>query len=123
MPFVLIQNFFPFFRYGMFAEPIQYVNQTEQFLISYYDSGQKEHPFSSQKIGLEEGHFNYILRSYYYQENLQQLFSQLNQILEKSQNIKAWKLTKIINYPDLNKSDTLTIFWQPDAFLENLPNN
>ena len=112
VPFIMINNTYPFFRYGMFAEPVHHTNHFEHFVILYTDELNEEYSFSSTSIGLNEGHFNYIIRSYYYQGKIQQLFSQLHQILEKKQKISAWKLKKLHISPDKAPTTMDQITWK-----------
>ncbi len=95
VPFVLVNNLYPCFRFGMFAEPIRNTVSVEKLLISFENSEGQEYIFFPAVIGLSEGHFSYVVRSYYYQGNIQQLFSQLHSIQKKSQKIKQWDLYRL----------------------------
>jgi hypothetical protein len=66
IPFVLLTDLFPFFRFGMFAEPLKSSIQTELFqVITISDKG-KEEVFNPDKMGINSADFNYLCRNYYY---------------------------------------------------------
>lgn len=66
IPFVLLNNFYPFWRFGMFAEPVKSQIQTEQFKVYRKLSNGRIHYFSPEYIGFDENQFLYIARNYYY---------------------------------------------------------
>lgn len=94
LPFILVSNFYPFFRYGMFAEPIKQGKKLEKFEIYYTTKENKKYTFSSQKIGFRNGHFQYIVRNYYYQGKSHFLLENLHNINIRK-NIKTWRLYQI----------------------------
>ena len=93
-PFVLIYNFYPFLRFGMFAETIISTNQTETFEIWYESQNKEEIFFSPESIGLTDGHFSSIVRNYYYQKKTRQLLCQIDQIYNKNGTLFQWKLIR-----------------------------
>jgi len=99
-PFLLMNDFFPFFRFGMFAEPIQ-KNSTQELFVLYY-SNQKNtvYKFDTYQLGLDEGVFNYLARKYYYQNKKEELGKKLQNAYQKAQNsskqdIKKWYLYRL----------------------------
>lgn len=112
-PFILISDIYPFFRFGMFAEPIRQTVQTERFIICYYNLESKLKILPFETIGFEESHLLYILRSYYYRGKLEQFFSQIHQISKKSLQIKRWELLRLEYKPSSSQADTTKVFeWQ-----------
>ena len=96
LPFVLVIDLYPFFRYGMFAEPIHYTTQSEQFVILYENSEQNKHILKAEYVCLNEGHLNYLVRHYFYKQKSTQLLQNLHQIYGKDKNIKSWTLLRIV---------------------------
>lgn len=98
IPFVLISDFYPFFRFGMFSEPIQSNIQTEQFVIMIATNTTKK-IVNSDEVDLGEQHFQYLIRYAYYQNKLTLLFETIKKISEqKNKNVKnIYLLRKIYN--------------------------
>ncbi|MCS6821236.1 MAG: hypothetical protein NZ551_05125 [Microscillaceae bacterium] len=114
-PFVLLSDLYPFFRLGMFAEPVQYIPQTEYFLIEYQTShNQLFQPFQTAQMGFEDSHFQYILRYYVYQKQALKLLQILNQKQKKNNlSIKQWRIKRIVIHKKKQKKDTTLILnWQ-----------
>ncbi len=115
VPFLLQSNMYPLFYYGMFSEVLHQTNQQERLVIETTNASDITEIFLASSIGMDEGHFLYVVRYYYYHNKSQQLFSQLNQILKKSKKFKRWKLYKIIEIPS-EISDTVDIvLWKPES--------
>lgn len=91
LPFILVSNFYPFFRYGMFAEPVKAEKKLEKFIIYYTNTQNKKCTFSSENIGFNEGHFQYIIRNHYYNSKGLFLLKNLHKI-NANPNIKTWEL-------------------------------
>jgi len=66
VPFVLLNNLYPFWRFGMFAEPVKSQVQTEKFKIYRFSASGHSEYFSPEKIGFDENQFLYLARNYYY---------------------------------------------------------
>lgn len=98
IPFILISDFYPFFRFGMFSEPIQSNIQTEQFVIMIATNTTKK-IVNSDEVDLGEQHFQYLVRYAYYQNKLNLLFETIKKISEqKNKNVKnIYLLRKIYN--------------------------
>ena len=72
VPFILITDFFPFLRFGMFAEPVKASVQTENFVVyQRLDNGKRVH-FNPAWIGSNENVFLYLCRNYYYRKQMSQ---------------------------------------------------
>lgn len=114
VPFVFITDLYPFFRYGMFAEPIKAQQTTEMLQLWCKPAHQPLQPFRSQEIGLTENHFGYVLRHYFYSQKIEQLFRQIHEIKAKKQTptIEFWQLRKLQITP--KHTDSLVVAeWKP----------
>lgn len=118
VPFVLLNNFYPFWRFGMFAEPVKSQIQTEQFKIyrSYSSDSSSGIPeyFSPENIGFDENQFLYIARNYYYKsqttfflKEVSRLYYQKNpkqkskltpkrQTKEEQKSTETWQLYRVV---------------------------
>jgi hypothetical protein len=96
IPFILITDFYPFFRFGMFAEPIKKEIQQEKLFIFLHYSSKDSTLFKSQDFGLDEYHFNYILRYSYYQNKMEVLAKEIKTMYSKRKTSK--KLFKKISF-------------------------
>lgn len=116
VPFILVNSYFPFYRYGMFAEPAQKndLNNQELLFIRYTFKSDSSERFNPESIGIQEGHFGYMLRNFYYLNNVQQVFSQLHQISKKKHKIHSWKLYRSFPYSDAPKDSLLLLEWYPN---------
>lgn len=99
LPFLLINDFYPFFRFGMFAEPIK-PSQSEELFILYYTNQQNSvYKFNTYQLGVDEGVFNYLVRKYYYQNKMNDFeikFRKSTQNLYSTHHdIKAWHLYRV----------------------------
>jgi hypothetical protein len=109
IPFVLLTDLFPLFRFGMFAEPIRNTTSTEQWAVYYQNATLNYELLRSEDIGISEGHFTYLLRYYVYQRKLQQLFRQLHQIVSKQKKIISWEIRHIRQNKNFSRKDTFVI--------------
>jgi hypothetical protein len=94
VPFILMTDLYPLFRFGMFAESVQNPHQIEKLTIQYQEKNGIFRDFRSDWIGLSEGHFAYLLRHYYYQDKIQQVFRQIAEKMPKTQNFYALRLVR-----------------------------
>lgn len=70
IPFMLLTDFFPFMRFGMFSETIKESSQTETFVIYILkEDGTKEN-LSKRQGAMDDSHLNYLSRMYYYNNNI-----------------------------------------------------
>jgi hypothetical protein len=67
LPFVLMTDLFPFMRFGMFAEPVKTVRQTEYFIITL-ERDNTEKVIDPNTSGIPEQTLNYLARNSYYQQ-------------------------------------------------------
>jgi len=72
LPFLTITDFYPFMRFGMFAEPIKTGNQLELYRLAAKRE-QNIQFLDTDGLGLSEGQFNYISRTYVHTHRSQEL--------------------------------------------------
>ena len=112
VPFVVMQDHYPLFRYGMFAEPVQEAIQTEQFFVRY-SNPKAGNPlpqlFDPAQIGMPGPTYRLLLRNYYYRRQSQQLLENLHQPLHRV-GVRAdwWELYRVMNFRDTS----LVAQWQ-----------
>jgi hypothetical protein len=105
LPFVLITDFFPFLRFGMFAEPIKKDIQTEQFIVYKTSSRGVKEIFNPEQIGINPNTFHYLCRNYYYRNEMK-LFADKLFISSKDTNSKL-EIVKVITHHNSQKTDSL----------------
>ncbi len=112
LPFVVMQDHYPLFRYGMFAEPVHEAIQTEQFFVRY-SSPKAGNPllqlFDPAQIGMPGPTYRLLLRNYYYRRQSQHLLQNLHRPLHR-QGVPAerWALYRVMNFQDTS----LVAHWQ-----------
>lgn len=77
VPFVLLRDIYPFFRFGMFAEPIEAQVSTERFVIL---TGANKLPLPPEEIGLKPTLYEYVLRNHWYRQEGRQLLNEVSKI-------------------------------------------
>jgi len=113
LSFVFIQDFYPFFRFGMFAEPIPENTTIEYFQIFWEDEKGRIYSFNSNREGLGEDRFAYILRNYYYQNKTEELLEILQQHSKESKEVAFWYFVSYEKYIKEEKTDSIIIKkWQ-----------
>ncbi|WP_026998343.1 hypothetical protein [Eisenibacter elegans] len=98
LPFVLMLNYYPLFRFGMFAEPIRQAAQAEYFVVC--SAGQRLQP---EALQLNQEYYDYIVRHYYYRQQgvaLLRIFQS-----QYPQQTTDWVLYRL----SVNQPDTLDI--------------
>jgi len=105
-PFILISDFFPFSRFGMFAEPIKRKIQSETFLVRYIDSNNNPKTWNFKSVGLYTSP-EYLIRNYYYKKESVLFLKKINSI-SKDETIKEWQLIKLSS-PSQTINDSLIV--------------
>lgn len=90
LPFLCIRDIYPLFRYGMFAEPVRYAVQQEQFWIQMQDSSGRWRDFDAPQAGMNASIFAYIQRQYFYQHGADTLLARLHAVT--AGRYTAWRL-------------------------------
>lgn len=93
IPFIMQETLFPFFRFGMFAEPVKRSIQTEQFFLGASKKNGGYDFQIAETTGIQKSKLDYLLRNYYYRNQTDQFLKQFSSLL-----------------PPLQVPDTLYIF-------------
>ena len=72
LPFLTITDFYPFMRFGMFAEPIRTYAQLETYRLGIFKNKSIQ-IVNMDSLGLSEGKFNYLARTYIHTHRQNQL--------------------------------------------------
>jgi hypothetical protein len=80
----------------MFAEPVQYSIQDEQFLLVRVSPKGKVTPYVPEKAGIDKSKLDYLLRNYYYRNEIQQMLEQLTSILPDSALTGSMQVIRIV---------------------------
>lgn len=102
LPFVVLTDFFPFVRFGMFAEPVKSSGQVEQFVILAQKVTQKTE-INEQLMGLHKGQLDYLYRNYYYRHQSDLLLKRVAGLVPKKSGIKClslYRLTRPLAQPN-----------------------
>lgn len=102
VPFVLQTDLYPFLRYAMFAEPIRYENQLEQFQVLKV-SDTKKSLLDPMELGIHQSTFDYLARNHFYREEAPLFLEKIRLRMAKSQEPQHLELIRII------QTDTLVV--------------
>ncbi|GAB4340222.1 MAG: hypothetical protein OHK0038_19660 [Flammeovirgaceae bacterium] len=105
LPFVVMRDIFPFYRFGMFAEPLP-KGVLETFEISFRDEKNQLKYFQSMDYEIPESKLEMWKRNYYYRGEAEKLLLNLKK-LQKGKTFD-WKLYQIKISPQ--KTDTLLVY-------------
>ena len=109
LPFIFLQDIFPFFRFGMFAEPMRYETQYERFVVFFAKKGGKRQFFEPEKILLSSSHWDLLWRNAYYQN---QTAEKLRLFAESQKGRgEAWEVLRL--RAKNGKTDTLCVAKYP----------
>jgi WD40 repeat protein len=103
LPFLLMNDFIPFYRLGMFAEPVRSVPSGETFQVVVSDSSGQCHLWDYRLAHLPNDPA-YLFRNYHYRQQGELLLKQLSK-LPSSSGIRSWELRRIL----LPAADTLVV--------------
>lgn len=105
LPFIFIKTVFPFYRFGMFAEPVKAAAQTEKFQVRYRQQ-QKWIPFKGTEFGLSKSVFAAMMRKAHYQ-------NQVEEFLQKTASVVKVKATTWELWRFEHQDSTKVGQWQP----------
>jgi hypothetical protein len=111
IPFILLTDIYPFFRFGMFAEKVRYSHQMETFAIRYTDIQGQIQLMQEEQLGLPG--FSYLLRNYYYRNQSKELLKHIHQAYTGKEGVVEWQLLRI-------NSTTQPPFRSDTVVVENL---
>jgi hypothetical protein len=104
IPFILLTDLFPFFRFGMFAEPLKSSIQTEVFHVTVIHDDGMEEVFDPKEMSINSSDFNYLCRNYYYRKEGEIFLSKLSTVF-KQKGIRAWTIKRTL-YHDAKESNS-----------------
>ncbi len=108
LPFILITDFFPFARFGMFAEPVSPADTLKIFEADYYQNHQW-HNLDAKQFNMASGSFMYLAGNYFYRNQSKEFLLKLSKAIPDTA-IYAWRLKQIqIPGDNLQQSDTIII--------------
>ncbi len=105
VPFVLLNDLYPFFRFGMFAEPVARAVQTENFLLGYTDVSGKTHFVQPAGVGLRS--LPYLMRNYYYRGEAETFLRNIHRLHPKKNQIAGWQLLRVTSPTEVYRPDTV----------------
>jgi hypothetical protein len=91
LPFVLLNDIFPFSRFGMFAEPVRIVPK-ENFIVYATDKNLKRKVWNYKEAAFANDP-TYLFRNYFYRNQSRLLLQRLHQ--SQSESAKKWELYRI----------------------------
>lgn len=97
MPFILITDLYPFFRFGMFAEPVKRSIQLEQFALQYQDEKYRTYIAHPEALGLVS--LPYLMRNYYYRGETELFLRHIAQIYKPGLSVEEWQFIRITSKP------------------------
>jgi hypothetical protein len=114
VPFVLLTDVYPFFRFGMFAEPVRRAVQTERFVVRYLDAAGRPRAVTPAEVGL--GELVYLLRNYHYRGETGRLLERLHGLHPRRAEAAEWQLLRITTPTRVYRPDTsLAGRWKPEV--------
>ncbi len=96
LPFIFQTTFYPFFRFGMFAEPVRFDMQEEHFLLVRKSPAGQAVPYEPDKIGIGKNKLDYLLRNHYYRKEMPQFLDELSTLLPDSMRNETLKVLRIV---------------------------
>lgn len=103
LPFILMNDIYPFFRFGMFAEPI---NNVEFFELLEKTDDQPFRAVNRKDNGLSREQINYIVRHRFYDDSAAGIIKEL---VSKETKNKKYRLIRISFDASSGISDTIII--------------
>lgn len=91
LPFAFFSSFYPFYRYGMFAEIGSSQNQPSESFEIYYSRNHNKHKFEAPLIGMNASTFEYLQRNYYYRNNSEKILRTIISRLDNADTFQ-WEL-------------------------------
>ena len=112
VPFILLTDLYPFFRFGMFAEPVRESIQMEQFAIQFIAADGNWQVLSPEQLGISS--LAYLMRNYYYRDQSAAFLRHIHSIYPARDSVKEWQLLRVtsphaIFRPDTSVAATFTV--------------
>lgn len=97
LPFVLQTDLYPFFRFGMFAEPVRYEVQLERFVVIMEGSKTGRISLDPLQVGIRPSTFDYLLRNYHYRNEHEKFLKNLGEIWPEGLPVDSLEMVRILN--------------------------
>ena len=107
IPFVLLTDLYPFFRFGMFAEPVREAIQMEQFAIRYTSFNQGQYVLTPKQLGISS--LDYLMRNYYYRNQATDFLENIHTIYPNKHVVSEWQFLRIISPTQVYQPDTTIV--------------
>jgi hypothetical protein len=107
VPFVLLTDMYPFFRFGMFAEPVRASIQMEQFAVGYVAVDRRQQVLSPEQLGITS--LAYLMRNYYYRNQSLTFLKHIHAIYPERHVVKQWQLLRIASPAGVFQPDTVVV--------------
>lgn len=107
IPFILLTDLYPFFRFGMFAEPVKEAIQMEQFAIRYVSYSHQQQVLSPEQLGISS--LAYLMRNYYYRNQSAAFLENIHAIYPEKDIVKQWQLLRITSPAQVYQPDTAVV--------------
>ena len=95
LPFIFLTDFYPFLRFGMFAEPVKPMAQSEKFRVVYLLKNGRLKVWDFKNSGIQTAS-GYLMRNYYYRKEPEVFLKKMN-LMANNKNIKEWRLLKLLD--------------------------
>lgn len=107
IPFLTMNDFFPFMRWGMFAEMPNRSLRIEKMDVYYVQNGQS-FCLNPLDIDVSTHVWGYILRKFYYKKQQQELLKEVNRLwaLKEKPKVEKWLFTSEFTAQDSVSKDT-----------------
>jgi len=107
LPFVLFKSSYPFYRFGMFAEPVIGADRPkkEELFYATFQKNGVEKMFDPVEFGMPMSQWEALSRNYYYQQRTEEFLSVLKPLHSEAQ---GWKLFQVVITSQ--EKDTLQVF-------------
>jgi hypothetical protein len=107
IPFILLTDLYPFFRFGMFAEPVREAIQMEQFAVGYISFRQSRQVLGAEQLGISS--LAYLMRNYYYRNQSTEFLENIHAIFPEKHLVKQWQFLRITSPVQVYRPDTVIV--------------
>lgn len=105
LPFVFFKSIYPFYRFGMFAEPAALSTHPKEIFFATYRLSKETCHFSPESVGMPQSQWELLSRNYYYRGESDKFLKTLQTVITSSSD---WRLFKI-EWKEAG-ADTLLVF-------------
>jgi hypothetical protein len=95
LPFILMRDVYPFYRFAMFAEPLEEAVQLERLEILFDDAQGYTVQFSPDHFRISYGNFEVLKRRAFYKGEVQELLAAFQRAYP--QPVSNWRMIRLVN--------------------------